>query len=224
MELVDYLCHTFNRHVHRTFKPTRYEQDVSCSISKMVEMPHHPVDSGFSGQSGKRLWATPNPDRRPTFDANGRSRWLNEIRRRCVPTALERLGTGSISSQWVMCLNACKGATVTAVAARSGDRAQEFAAKFGTTSAYGSYGEMVASPEVDIVSVGTITRLHLEHSLLAIAAGKHVLCEKPLAETATDARVMYDAATEKNVMLRDGMWSRFFPAWSMPGRRSRQAT
>lgn len=122
------------------------------------------------------------------------------------------IGTGNIAPQWVLSLRACKGATVTAVAARSEDRAREFATQYGIGSAYGSYAEMVASPDVDIVYVGTITGLHKEHSLLAIDAGKHVLCEKPLAENAADARTMYAAAAEKNVMLQDGMWTRFFPA------------
>ena len=71
---------------------------------------------------------------------------------------------------------------------------------------------MVASDDVDIVYIGTITRLHKEHTLLAIEAGKHVLCEKPLTENLSDAQEMYAAAEEKNVMMQDGMWTRFFPA------------
>ncbi|MDE0481634.1 MAG: Gfo/Idh/MocA family oxidoreductase [Candidatus Poribacteria bacterium] len=122
------------------------------------------------------------------------------------------LGAGRISAQWVMCLQACTGATVTAVAAREIDRAREFATRFGIASAYGNYTEMVASDDVDIVYIGTITRLHKEHTLLAIEAGKHVLCEKPLAENIADAQAMYAAAGEKDVMLQDGVWTRFFPA------------
>lgn len=122
------------------------------------------------------------------------------------------LGAGNISSQWVLCLRACPGAEVTSVAARDLERAQEFASRLGVEHAYGSYEEMANAPDVDIVYVGTITRLHKEHSLLCIAAGKHVLCEKPLAENASDAREMYAAAEERGVMLQDGMWTRFFPA------------
>lgn len=122
------------------------------------------------------------------------------------------LGAGRISAQWVMSLQACTGATVTAVAAREIDRAKEFATRFGIKSAYGDYTEMVTSDDVDIVYIGTITRLHKEHTLLAIAAGKHVLCEKPLAENIADAQAMYTAAGEKDVMLQDGVWTRFFPA------------
>ena len=122
------------------------------------------------------------------------------------------IGTGPISAQWVMCLHASAGAAVTAVAARSADRAREFAEKYRVASAYGSYAEMVASPEVGIVYIGTINRLHKEHSILAIEAGKHVLCEKPLAETGADGRAMYAAAEERGVMLQDAVWTRFFPA------------
>ena len=122
------------------------------------------------------------------------------------------LGAGRISTQWVMCLQACAGATVTAVAAREIDRAKEFATRFGIKFASGNYTEMVAADDVDIVYIGTITRLHKEHTLLAIEAGKHVLCEKPLAENIADARAMYAAAREKDVMLQDGVWTRFFPS------------
>ena len=122
------------------------------------------------------------------------------------------LGAGSISAQWVESLKACRGATVTAVAARAMDRAQAFADALGIPKAYDSYTDMAAADDVDVVYVGTITRLHKEHSLLAIDAGKHVLCEKPLAGNADDARQMYAAAEAKGVMLQDAMWTRFFPA------------
>ena len=121
------------------------------------------------------------------------------------------LGAGSISTQWVEALAACPGAAVTAVAARDQTRAERFAARFGIAAAYGDYAAMVASPEVDIVYVGTVNSVHKEHTLLAVAAGKHVLCEKPLAENAADARAMYAAAAAQGVMLQDAVWTRFFP-------------
>ena len=122
------------------------------------------------------------------------------------------VGTGSISAQWVGCLRQCPGASVTAVAARELDRAQAFASRLEIPAAYGSYRELAESADVDIVYIGTITRLHKAHSLLAIEAGKHVLCEKPLAADAAEARAMYAAAERKGVMLQDAMWTRFFPA------------
>ena len=122
------------------------------------------------------------------------------------------LGAGRISGMWLEALHACAGATVTAVAAREIDRAKAFARQYGVTTAYGDYREMVAADAVDIVYIGTINRLHKEHTLLAIAAGKHVLCEKPLLRNISEAREMYAAAEEKGVMLQDGVWTRFFPA------------
>ena len=122
------------------------------------------------------------------------------------------LGAGSISAQWVESLRACKGASVTAIAAREMPRAQAFADTLNIPKPYDSYVEMATADDVDIVYVGTITRLHKEHSLIAIEAGKHVLCEKPLAENIDDARAMYAAAEAKGVMLQDAMWTRFFPA------------
>ncbi len=122
------------------------------------------------------------------------------------------LGAGNISRQWVLSTRACPGSEITAVAARDMDRAKEFAQRLSIPSAYDSYEEMANSPDVDIVYIGTITPLHKAHTLLCIEAGKHVLCEKPLAQNSEDAREMYEAAEKKGVMLQDGMWTRFFPA------------
>ena len=122
------------------------------------------------------------------------------------------IGAGQISRQWALATRACKGATVSAVAARSKERAEDFAAQHDIESAYGSYAEMLASPDVDIVYIGTIHTLHKEHVLLAVEAGKHVLCEKPMGGESADAREMYEAAARQGVMLQHGLWTRFFPA------------
>ena len=122
------------------------------------------------------------------------------------------IGAGSISAQWAGCLRHCEGAAITAVAARDLERARAFAERLDIPAAYGDYAELAAADDVDVVYVGTITRLHKEHVLLAIAAGKHVLCEKALAENVEDARAMHEAAKAAGVMLQDAMWTRFFPA------------
>jgi dihydrodiol dehydrogenase / D-xylose 1-dehydrogenase (NADP) len=126
------------------------------------------------------------------------------------------LGCGSISADWCRALKeGAAGATLAAVAARDPARAAAFAAQHGDGTActpHRSYAALVADPRVDIVYVGTVTARHKEHALLAIAAGKHVVCEKPLALCAADAAEMYAAARAKGVMLQEGMWTRFFPA------------
>ena len=122
------------------------------------------------------------------------------------------IGAGDISRQWALASGECAGASIAAVAARDGDDAVAFAAALGIERAYGGYEQLLAAPDIDAVYIGTIDRLHKEHSLMAIAAGKHVLCEKALAKSAKEAREMYAAANARRVMLQDGMWTRFMPA------------
>jgi predicted dehydrogenase len=69
---------------------------------------------------------------------------------------------------------------------------------------YGSYAELAADPDVDIVYIGTVHNFHSEHSLLMIAHGKHVLCEKPVAMNAKQAVVMIEAARAKKVFFLEG--------------------
>ena len=106
----------------------------------------------------------------------------------------------------------CTGATIAGVSSRSADNAHAFAAEHSVEKAYDTYEDMVAAPDIDIVYVGTPGDVHKEHSLIAIEAGKHVLCEKELTNTVADAGEMYTAAERQNVMLQDGVWTRFFPA------------
>ncbi len=122
------------------------------------------------------------------------------------------IGAGEISRQWALASHHCKGATITAVAARNIERAEAFAKKHGIERAHGSYQELLQSDDIDVVYIGTIDSLHKQHCIQAIEAGKHVLCEKALAWNPADAREMFDAANKKNVMLQDGMWTRFMPA------------
>ena len=99
-----------------------------------------------------------------------------------------------------------------AVGARSHKRAQVFAAQHGIPTAYANYSDLVEDPKVDIVYIGPITRLHIDHSLLALNAGKHVLCEKPLASTSAEVQEMYSVAVARDLFIQDAMWTRFFPA------------
>lgn len=122
------------------------------------------------------------------------------------------MGTGEISRQFVCASRECAGATIAAVASRSADNAHAFAAAHGVDKAYDTYEDMIAAPDLDIVYVGTPDTVHKEHCLMAIEARKHVLCEKALAASVADAEEMYAAAERHDVLLQDGVWSRFFPA------------
>jgi predicted dehydrogenase len=102
-------------------------------------------------------------------------------------------------------------ARLAAVAARDRDRAQEFAHRWGIPRAYGSYDELVNDPEVDAVYVSATHDFHRDHTLLALNAGKPVLCEKPFAINARQAEDMVRTARKRRLFLMEAMWTRFFP-------------
>ena len=102
--------------------------------------------------------------------------------------------------------------TIVAVAARSLDSAQSFAATHSIARAYGSYDELANDPEIDVVYIGTIHPTHLSCAQKMIERGKPVVCEKPLTMNAADTQAMIQLAKEKDVFLMEGVWMRFFPA------------
>ncbi len=122
------------------------------------------------------------------------------------------IGASAIASDWIKSLQDVPGATVTAVAARDMDRAEAYAAAHGIARAYDSYETLCNDPEVDIVYISSKTWVHHEQLMLAIAAGKHVLCEKPFTDTTEQAREAYAAAAAADLFCQEGMWLRCFPA------------
>ncbi|KAK9466139.1 hypothetical protein V1512DRAFT_239819 [Lipomyces arxii] len=105
-----------------------------------------------------------------------------------------------------------------AVASRSIEKAADFIKKFtesdevaATVKPYGSYSELMADPAVDCVYVGTPHDSHYEYTLMALRAGKHVLCEKPFTINAAQAIHLKAVAAEKKRFLMEAVWTRFFP-------------
>jgi predicted dehydrogenase len=103
------------------------------------------------------------------------------------------------------------GVELAAVAARDLGRAREAAARWGAARAFGSYGELVADAEIDAVYIGTPASFHREWAIAAIEAGKHVLCEKPFAANADDARRIADAARRSDVVVMEAFHWRYHP-------------
>jgi dihydrodiol dehydrogenase / D-xylose 1-dehydrogenase (NADP) len=123
------------------------------------------------------------------------------------------LAAGRICHDFVLALKALPGeASVVAVGARSLESANTFADKFGIPNRHGSYAELVNDPQVDIIYVGSLHHLHVEHSLMALRAGKHVLCEKPMALNAADAALVLEEARKHDRFFLHGVWSRFLPS------------
>ena len=121
------------------------------------------------------------------------------------------LAPGTIADAWVTTVHAHTDQRVVAVASRTAERAQAFAAKHGIARAYDAYEHLVADPDVDVVYIAPPHTEHARLALMAIAAGKHVLVEKPLATSEAEARTIADAARTANVFAMEAMWSRFLP-------------
>ncbi|GAA3470009.1 Gfo/Idh/MocA family protein [Nonomuraea roseola] len=119
--------------------------------------------------------------------------------------------TGGIARTVGAVIAAEPGMRVAAVGSRDRGRAAQLAATLGAESAYGSYAELCADPAVDVVYVATPHAQHLEVAEAAIAAGKAVLCEKPLAASLADAERMVKLARQAGVFLMEAMWMRFNP-------------
>jgi len=121
------------------------------------------------------------------------------------------LGTGAIARQFVEGLEALPEAEVLAVGSRSEASAEGFAGERGIPRGYGSYEDLAADPDVDVVYVATPHPFHAENAELCLGAGKAVLCEKPFTVNAAEAERVVGLARERGLFLMEGMWTRFFP-------------
>lgn len=121
------------------------------------------------------------------------------------------LAPGGIARSFATALRAASGQALQAVASRSLSRAQAFADEFAVTTAYGSYDELVADPDVDVVYVASPHSEHRAHALLATAAGKPVLVEKAFARNGNEARDILESAAAAGVFAMEAMWTRFLP-------------
>lgn len=92
---------------------------------------------------------------------------------------------------------------LTAIAGRSAEKAEKFKEKYGFRRAYGSYEELLDDPEIEAVYIPLPNTMHYEWTIKALRHGKHVLCEKPLAPDAEQAKEMFRAAKENKVLLME---------------------
>jgi predicted dehydrogenase len=122
------------------------------------------------------------------------------------------IATGRIAHSFAADLTVTPGATIAAVGSRRLESAQAFAAAHGATRAYGSYEEVAADPDVDVVYVATPHARHVEDVRLCFAHGKSVLCEKPITLNAADAESLVTEARRRGVFLMEAMWMRCNPA------------
>ena len=102
---------------------------------------------------------------------------------------------------------------VVAVGSRDAVAARRFADDLGIARAHGSYEALLADPDVDAVYLPVPNHLHLDWTIAAARAGKHVLCEKPLAMTAADAQLMVETCEREGVRLMEAFMYRLHPSW-----------
>lgn len=123
------------------------------------------------------------------------------------------LGPGGIARSFAQDLALLSGHTIGAVGSRTLKNARDFSESFGGT-AYGSYEELVADPHIDAIYVATPHPSHKENVILALNAGRNVLCEKPFSVNAREAQEMVNAAQKNNLTLMEAMWARFLPHYA----------
>lgn len=124
------------------------------------------------------------------------------------------LGTASIALNKVIpAMKDSQLSRVVAIASRSPDGAGKAAEQLGIPTAYGSYQDLLDDPAVEAVYIPLPNHLHAEWTMAAARAGKHVLCEKPMAMTAADAQEMVDTCRAAGVLLMEAFMYRLHPMW-----------
>ncbi|MFY9514127.1 MAG: Gfo/Idh/MocA family oxidoreductase [Rubrivivax sp.] len=128
-----------------------------------------------------------------------------------APLRIGVLGCANIARAFVRDVAATAAVKVVAAASRDAAKAAAFAAEFGLARHHGSYEALLADTGIDAIYLPLPNSLHAEWAVKAAAAGKHVLCEKPLATSLAEARAMFAAARQHGVLLLEA-----YPWWFQP--------
>jgi predicted dehydrogenase len=124
------------------------------------------------------------------------------------------LSTANIAVEKVIPgMRTAKRAEVLGIASRDRGRAEATARQLGIPQAYGSYEELLADKDIDAVYVPLPNHLHAPWAIAAAQAGKHVLCEKPLAMSAAEAQTIVDVGREAGVVIMEAFMYRQHPSW-----------
>lgn len=121
------------------------------------------------------------------------------------------LSTGAIAHTFAEALQDVEDAELVAVGSRTKTSADAFAKKFGIASAHASYEALANDENVDVIYIATPHVFHKDNTLLCLNAGKHVLCEKPLALNRAEVAEMVQVARDKKLFLMEALWTRFLP-------------
>ena len=121
------------------------------------------------------------------------------------------LSTARINERVIPALRSSGRSELLAVASRSKKKAQTYAKQWGIPRAYGTYEQMLADPAINVVYLSLPNHLHAEWAIKCTEAGKHVLCEKPIALTTEEVAQMAQAAEKNGVIIQEAAMMRFHP-------------
>ncbi|MCQ2050686.1 MAG: Gfo/Idh/MocA family oxidoreductase [Bacteroidaceae bacterium] len=121
------------------------------------------------------------------------------------------LGTGWIADMMARTVAGMKEVEAYAVASRSLGKAKQFAESHGFTKAYGSYGELVSDPLVELVYIATPHSEHYENAKMCLMADKPVLCEKAFTAAAWQAQELMELSAQRGVFITEAIWTRYMP-------------
>ena len=121
------------------------------------------------------------------------------------------IGAGWIAEKMAEALAPLEDYCVHAIASRSLEKAEEFAGRWNIEKAYGSYEEMVADDEINLVYIATPHSHHFQHAMLALEHGRNVLVEKAFTANAQEAEILIRTAHEKGLFITEAIWTRYMP-------------
>ena len=121
------------------------------------------------------------------------------------------IGAGWIARKMCRAIAPFTDMEIYAIASRTMEKAEAFAAEHNISKAYGSYEEMVSDPAVDLVYIATPHSHHYDHAMLALEHGKPVLVEKAFTANARQAEKLIETARNKGVFITEAIWTRYMP-------------
>jgi predicted dehydrogenase len=127
------------------------------------------------------------------------------------PLRMGVLGCAAIAKPFIRDVAPSSAVTIVAVASRTDEKAKDFAAEQGVARHFGSYEAMLADPDIDAIYLPLPNSMHAEWAIKAAEAGKHILCEKPMALNRAEASAMVAAARTHDVMLLEAFPYQFQP-------------
>ena len=121
------------------------------------------------------------------------------------------LAPGKMAFKFSRGIQLLENAEIYAVGSRDIQRAKVFAEEFGCKKYYGTYEELAADPDVDVIYVASPHSYHREHTLLCLKNGKNVICEKAFAMNCSEVSQMITDAKKRNLFLMEALWPPFQP-------------